>query len=62
MNPTDKNEIINIINNFNMNKSTGPHSIPNDILNLIKLNIAGPLSEIVNLSFVNGIYIDKLSV
>ena len=62
MNPTDKNEIINIINNFNMNKSTGPHSIPNDILNLIKLNIAGPSSEIVNLSFVNGIYIDNLKV
>ena len=62
MNLTDKNEIINIINNFNMNKSTGPHSIPNDILNLIKLNIAGPLSKIVNLSFVNGIYIDNLKV
>ena len=57
MNPTDKNEIINIINNFNMNKSTEPHSIPNDIQNLIKLNIAGPLSEIVN---VNGIYVDNL--
>ena len=52
MNPTDKHEIINIINNVNMNKSTGPHSIPNDIQNLIKLNIAGPLSKIVNLSLL----------
>ena len=54
MNPTDKNEIIHIINNLNLNKSTGPHSIPSDILNIIKLNIAEPLSEIVNLSIVNG--------
>ena len=48
MNPTDKNEIINITNNLNFNKSTGPHSIPGEILNIIKLNIAEPLSEIVN--------------
>ena len=42
MNPIDKNEIINIINNLNLNKSTGPHSIPSDIVNIIKLNIASP--------------------
>ena len=62
MNPTDQNEIINIINKLNINKSTGPHSIPNNILNLIKFNIAEPLSEIVNLSFANGIYIEKLKL
>ena len=62
MNPTDQNEIINIINKLNINKSTGPHSIPNNILNLIKFNIAEPLSEIVNLSFANGIYIENLKL
>ena len=62
MNPIDKNEIINIINNLNLNKSTGPHSIPSDILNIIKLNVAKPLSEIVNFSFVNGTYIENLKL
>ena len=62
MNPTDKNKIIIIINNLNLNKLTGPHSIPGDILNIIKLNIAEPSSEIVNLSFVNGTYIENLKL
>ena len=26
--PTDKDEIVNIINNISMNKVIGPHSIP----------------------------------
>ena len=47
MNPTDKYEIVDIINNLNVNTSTGPHSIPNYILQLIRVNIAEPLSEIV---------------
>ena len=57
INPTDEYEIINIINNLCTNKALGPHSVPTDILNLIKLNIADPLAEIVNISIVNGIYI-----
>ena len=40
MNPTNKNDIINVINNLNLNKSTGPHSILSDILNIIKSNIS----------------------
>ena len=51
---TDKYEIINIINSLCTNKASGPHSVPTDILHLIKLNIADPLSEIVSISFVNG--------
>ena len=62
MNPTDKYEIVDIINNLNVNKSTEPHSIPNDILQLIRVNIAEPLSEIVNLSFANGTYIENLKI
>ena len=60
--PTDKGEIINIINNININKATGPHSIPSDILHVIKNYIADPLSKIINLSFVKGIYIDNLKI
>ena len=60
--PTDKDEIVNIINNISLNKAVGPHSIPTNILHLIKLNISEPLSEIINLSFVKGIYFDNLKI
>ena len=58
--PTSKFEIISIINNFNCNKAVGPHSIPNEILHLIKEIIADPLSSMVNLSFANGVYFQNL--
>ena len=54
--------IINIINNLRSNKATGPHSIPTDILQLIKCNISKPLSEILNLSFSTSIYPNKLKI
>ena len=60
--PTDKYEVIKIINSLDSNIATGPHSIPTPILQLIKLNIAESLSEIVNLSFENGIYFDRLKI
>ena len=62
INPTDEYEIIDIINNLSSNKATGPHSIPTDILQLIKCNISKPLSEILNLSFSTSIYPDKLKI
>ena len=61
-NPIDEYEIVNIINNLCTNTALGPHSVPTDILNQIKLNIADPLAEIVNLSCENGIYIDNLKI
>ena len=54
INQTDKIEVINIINNLSINKATGPHSIPTDILHLIKLSVAQPLADITNLSFEKG--------
>ena len=50
INPTNQKEIVNIINNIRIDKSTGLHSIPTDILHL---NISEPLAKIVNLSFEN---------
>ena len=41
---------------------TGPHSIPTDILKLIKSIICYPLKEIINLSFATGIYPIKLKI
>ena len=60
--PTDKTEIIDILNTFNVNKSIGPHSIPNNILQLIKYIIAEPLALIINLSFETGIFIENLKI
>ena len=57
-----KNEIVSIINNISIEKATGPHSIPTDVLHIIKLNISEPLSDIINLSFVKGVYFDNLKI
>ena len=62
INPTDEVEIISLIDNLCSNKATGPHSIPTDILQLIKFNIATPLTRIINLSFSTGVYPDNLKV
>ena len=40
--PTDKYEVINLINNLSHKKAIGPHSIPTKIRLLIKLIIADP--------------------
>ena len=60
--PTDKHEIIKIIDNININKASGPYSIPTEILHEIKLSIAEPLADIINLSFEKGVYIEKLKM
>ena len=60
--PTDKYEIIDIINDLDTNKACGPHSIPTDILHTIKMIIVDPLTDIINLSFANGKYIDVLKI
>ena len=62
MTPTHKYEIIDIINTIDITKAVGPHSIPSNILHLIKDIISEPLAEIINLSFETGIYIDNLKI
>ena len=51
LSPTDESEIISCISSFSINKSSGPYSIPIKILQLVKNEIASPLSQIINLSF-----------
>jgi hypothetical protein len=60
--PTDKNEILDMINSFDMKKASGPNSIPPKILLLIKTQLADPLAAIFNLSIEKGIYLDKLKI
>ena len=58
----DKTEISIIIDSLENNKATGPHSIPTEILKIIKFNICHPLKEIINLSFATGISPDKIKI
>ena len=60
--PVDSEEIIHIIDSIDNSKASGPHSIPTDILKMIKCNISIPLREIINLSFSMGIYPRKLKI
>ena len=61
--PSSKDEVTEIINNYVINKkATGPNSIPAFILQLITPSIVEPLSDIINLSFFQGKYIDFLKI
>ena len=54
--PTNPQEIIEIINALDENKSSGPCSIPTTLLKLAKDELSIPLSEICNRSFEEGIF------
>ena len=54
--PTDKEEIANIISSLNSNKASGPNSIPYRILFLLKNDISKQLADLFNLSFLTGVF------
>ena len=54
--PTDKEEIANIISCLNSNKASGPNSIPYRILFLLKNEISKQLADLFNLSFMTGVF------
>ena len=54
--PTDKEEIANIISCLNSNKASGPNSIPYRILFLLKNDISKQLADLFNLSFMTGVF------
>ena len=58
--PTDKEEIANIISSLNSNKASGPNSIPYRILFLLKNEISKQLADLFNLSFITGIFLSVL--
>ena len=55
--PTDKKEIKNVISSLDSNKSVGPNSVPTKVLKLLKNDISSQLSEIFNISFSSGIFL-----
>ena len=54
--PTDKEEIANIISSLNSDKASGPNSIPYRILFLLKNEISNQLADLFNLSFKTGVF------
>ena len=54
MQPTDSEEIANIISSVNINKACGPFSNPNKILILLKQDIFIQLADLFKLSFSSG--------
>ena len=54
--PTDKEEIANIISSLNSNKASGPNSIPYRVLFLLKNEISKQLADLFNLSFMTGVF------
>ena len=62
MHSADTEEILRIILSLNNSKSSGPNSIPTEVLKLLGPNICYPLKEIINISFATGKYPDKLKI
>ena len=58
----DPVEVISIIDSLDINKGTGPYSIPGNILKALKANLCHPLTTIINMSFATGIYPDQLKI
>ena len=58
----DEIEIKSIITSLNLNKASGPNSIPTKILHLLKEEISTPLCNIFNLSFSTGQHPDILKI
>ena len=56
LSPTNKKEIKFILSSLNINKSTGPYSIPSKVLNMLKNDISEQLADLFNLSFTTGTF------
>ena len=54
--PTTPFEVQNIIRTFKLNKSLGPNSVPNNIINLVSNDISPLISNLINLSFETGTF------
>ena len=54
--PTTKEQIQDNINLLNNYKTTGPNSIPTQILKQFKKPLSEPLNNLINLSFTTGVF------
>ena len=56
LSPTNPDEVLRVVDYFSETKSADPRSIPVRILKLLKLDIASPISTLINRSFEMGIF------
>ena len=56
LSPADKEEIKFILSSLDINKSTGPYSIPIKVLNMLKNDISEQLADLFNLSSTTGTF------
>ena len=62
LSPTTPDEVANILKTFNLNKASGPNSLPAKILKGLKSKISEPLCTLINLSFNTGVFPNSLKV
>ena len=60
--PTNAAEVIEIVSNFKNKWSAGADSIPINIVKASIVNIAEPISRLINSSFTTGIFPDSLKI
>ena len=56
LSPINKEEIKFILSSLDINKSTGPYSIPSKVLNMLKNNISEQLADFFHFSFTTGTF------
>ena len=62
LSPTLPEDMGDLINSMKTNKASGPNSIPTKILKLFKKEFSKPLSDIINLSFNQGVFPNLLKI
>ena len=60
--PTLPEDTEDLISSMKTNKASGPNSIPTKILKLFKKEFSKPLSDIINLSFNQGVFPNLLKI
>ena len=62
MSPTKPEEVFDIITSLDINKSTGPNSIPVYVLKVFNNFFSDKLSKIINISFLTGVFPDLCKI
>ena len=60
--PTVPEDIEDLISSMKTNKASGPNSIPTNILKLFKKEFSKPLSDMINMSFNQGVFSNVLKI
>ena len=62
LSPTVPEDIEGLVSSVKTNKASGPNSIPTNILKLFKKEFSKPLSDMINMSFNQGVFPNILKI